>query len=306
MNRTEPAAIHPRLQHLADTLQSWRLQLATADELFATALTLTFPGSVQRTGTLAGLEAMLRSAKPSPAAMATTATTGTPRRSALAAPTPGTVEQWHPAAVLTPPADPASLATATPAPGPGTGATHLLVITDDLPDGDITAALHAVAELLPPERRRLLVVLDDDCSREALQACLDVQVAGLCRASAVGTGQVLSTMAAIAHGGVSIDPWFLQRLQQPRHQQRSSPLVWDADELSGRERQLLRLISEGYDSREISDQVGISQYAVRRCLSQAYQRIGVRDRAQAIGWSVAHGVISARDLRRIYRPSGPC
>jgi DNA-binding NarL/FixJ family response regulator len=182
---------------------------------------------------------------------------------------------------------------------------HLLVITDDLPDGDITAALHAIAELLPPERRRLLVVLDDDCSREALQACLDVQVAGLCRASAVGTGQVLSTMAAITHGGVSIDPWFLQRLQQPRHEERSSPLVWDADGLSRRERQLLRLTCEGYDSREISERVGISQNGVRRCLSNAYQRIGVRDRAQAIGWSVAHGVISARDLRRIYRCRSP-
>jgi hypothetical protein len=30
------------------------------------------------------------------------------------------------------------------------------------------------------------------------------------------------------------------------------------------------------------------------------QRIGVRDRAQAIGWCVAHGVISPEELQQVY------
>lgn len=46
-------------------------------------------------------------------------------------------------------------------------------------------------------------------------------------------------------------------------------------------------------------------HSVRRHLSQAYQRIGVRDRAQAIGWCIAHGLVTATDLQRIYRPSVP-
>jgi hypothetical protein len=36
---------------------------------------------------------------------------------------------------------------------------------------------------------------------------------------------------------------------------------------------------------------------VRRTLSHADQRLGVPDRAQAISWCVAHGLVSAAELR---------
>ena len=38
-----------------------------------------------------------------------------------------------------------------------------------------------------------------------------------------------------------------------------------------------------------------------RTLSQTYQRLGVRVRAQAIGWCVAHGLVSAAELRVIFQ-----
>lgn len=36
--------------------------------------------------------------------------------------------------------------------------------------------------------------------------------------------------------------------------------------------------------------------------SGAYQRIGVRDRAQAVGWCLSHGLITRQELDRRYRP----
>jgi hypothetical protein len=42
---------------------------------------------------------------------------------------------------------------------------------------------------------------------------------------------------------------------------------------------------------------------VRRTLHHTAQRLGVRDRAQAIGWCVAQGLVSAADLRVIFQVS---
>jgi hypothetical protein len=48
-------------------------------------------------------------------------------------------------------------------------------------------------------------------------------------------------------------------------------------------------------------QWGIRCDTVRRTLSRAYRRIGVRDRAQAVGWCLCHGLISRQELERRYR-----
>ena len=191
-----------------------------------------------------------------------------------------------------------------------------LVLTSDLPDAESDQALQRLTQLLPPERRRLLVVFSDGCEREQLQAALAAGVQGLCRAGGIGSGQVYGAMAAIANGGLWLDPLFLQRLHAHGHGQGqdsdgesghagSLAFLGDPEALTARERQLLRAVCEGYNSQEIAERLQISHHSVRRHLSQAYQRIGVRDRAQAIGWCIAHGLVTATDLQRIYRPSVP-
>lgn len=64
---------------------------------------------------------------------------------------------------------------------------------------------------------------------------------------------------------------------------------------------MLQLVAQGYNAIEIARDYGIRCDSVRRYLSQAYQRIGVRDRAQAVGWCLCHGLISRRELERRYR-----
>jgi DNA-binding NarL/FixJ family response regulator len=56
----------------------------------------------------------------------------------------------------------------------------------------------------------------------------------------------------------------------------------------------------GYNSPEIASRHGLADNSVRRYLSHTYQRIGVRDRAQAIGWCVANGLISPAELQKVF------
>ncbi|MFM7550387.1 MAG: hypothetical protein ACKO8I_16280 [Cyanobacteriota bacterium] len=44
---------------------------------------------------------------------------------------------------------------------------------------------------------------------------------------------------------------------------------------------------------------------MRRTLSQTNQRLGVRDRAQAIGWCVGNGLLPMNELQRHYGAGGP-
>jgi DNA-binding NarL/FixJ family response regulator len=75
------------------------------------------------------------------------------------------------------------------------------------------------------------------------------------------------------------------------------------EQLGERERSMLQLVAQGYNASEIAAYYDIRSDSVRRCLSQAYQRIGVRDRAQAVGWCLSHGIVTRQELDRLYRPS---
>lgn len=59
-------------------------------------------------------------------------------------------------------------------------------------------------------------------------------------------------------------------------------------------------MGEGYNAQEISRQLGIRCDTVRHTLSRVYKRIGVRDRAQAVGWCLCHGLISRHEFKRRY------
>ena len=51
--------------------------------------------------------------------------------------------------------------------------------------------------------------------------------------------------------------------------------------------------------RNVED--SMARGTVRRYLSHTYQRLGVRDRAQAISWCFAHGVVSQADMQLIFQ-----
>jgi DNA-binding NarL/FixJ family response regulator len=170
------------------------------------------------------------------------------------------------------------------------------LLCDDLPDGEIEHAL-ALLQPIAPERRRVLAVLGDNTDRQRLQRLQERGVDGLCTQGSCGQGRIYTAVDLIASGGTYLDPLFRQRLTQPPRDGR----VRSVNDLTIQERTLLRDICRGYNSLEIAKRQGLAHNSVRRYLSQSYQRLGVRDRAQAIGWSVAHGLVSAAELRLIFQ-----
>ncbi len=119
--------------------------------------------------------------------------------------------------------------------------------------------------------------------------------------------------SAISHA-VRNRPWRDPHYGPPRRNRGPSPTSCGDNllhpvALSRRERELLLLVGQGYNAQEISRHLSIRCDSVRHTLIRVYKRIGVRDRAQAVGWCLCHGLISRHDLRRRYplvkAPQGP-
>jgi len=264
------------LTELAASLEHWRLVVVSGSDLFAGVMVWTYPGVMRRASSLADLRGLLSGEA---------ATTG-----ATSAPTtvPCAPRRPVPQQLLPVVSDP---------PGCLDPQADLLffLLCDDLPDGEIEHAL-ALLQPIAPERRRVLAVLGDNTDRQRLQRLQERGVDGLCTQGSCGQGRIYTAVDLIASGGTYLDPLFRQRLTQPPRDGR----VRSVNDLTAQERTLLRDVCRGYNSLEIAKRRGLAHNSVRRYLSQSYQRLGVRDRAQAIGWSVAHGLVSAAELRLIF------
>lgn len=60
----------------------------------------------------------------------------------------------------------------------------------------------------------------------------------------------------------------------------------DTPQLSLREVEVLRLLSEGHENQDIGDMLGISERTVRYHLRNIYDKLGVQSRGAAIAWAV--------------------
>ena len=68
-------------------------------------------------------------------------------------------------------------------------------------------------------------------------------------------------------------------------------LEQDAEELTGRQTEVLCLLAGGMTNREIAQALDISVHTVDRHISQIYRRIGARGRADATGYAIRHALV---------------
>lgn len=155
---------------------------------------------------------------------------------------------------------------------------------------------------------RDLLVEDPDAVVVMLSGHDEVaMVAGALTAGARGfitKGSPASTLVAAvrqaAAGGTALDPVTAARtvhaLAGARAGRVSVPVgaqrqAAAAGELTRREVQVLTLVADGRSNQQIASELGISLDTVKTHMSRIFQRLGVRDRAQAAAWAVRNNLI---------------
>jgi DNA-binding NarL/FixJ family response regulator len=97
-----------------------------------------------------------------------------------------------------------------------------------------------------------------------------------------------------SHGIYQLDPTIAAKLIAARVQRTTAPPAAlpgrRVEELTERERDVLRLVSTGATNREIADQLFIGEATVKSHISNILGRLGLRDRTQAAMYARDHGL----------------
>ena len=129
---------------------------------------------------------------------------------------------------------------------------------------------------------------------------LDEYAVGALRAGAHGfllkdspPAELVTAVEAVASGGAVVSPQVLNRLLV-----RFAPLlpVPEAeaeapDPLTGREREVLRLVARGWSNAEVAAHLVVGETTVKSHLSRILAKLGLRDRVQAVVHAYESGLV---------------
>lgn len=101
--------------------------------------------------------------------------------------------------------------------------------------------------------------------------------------------QLMNAIRAIAAGGTVFQPAITQRLLRA-----TSPIPDSArpvEELTAREREVVRLMAGGYSNKEIAHALGTAEGTIKNQVSSILSKFGVRDRTRAVLKALEAGLL---------------
>lgn len=105
--------------------------------------------------------------------------------------------------------------------------------------------------------------------------------------------ELVAAVRTIAEGGALLTPSITMRLISKFSEQTciDSQVSSRLDRLTTREREVLVKIARGYNNTEISDQLFIGETTVKSHVSAILNKLGLRDRAQAVVFAYESGLV---------------
>jgi DNA-binding NarL/FixJ family response regulator len=106
----------------------------------------------------------------------------------------------------------------------------------------------------------------------------------------IAPSELIASLRAIKKGPVLISPSVAAKLLDHAYgggfHKNDSDRETFLKSLSRREREILDLMAQGYDNREIASELTIAEQTVKNHVSIIYDKLGVRDRVQAIQYVI--------------------
>ncbi len=102
--------------------------------------------------------------------------------------------------------------------------------------------------------------------------------------------ELLRAIHVAAEGGAMIDPDLAPILMR-EYQRLLAKSPTRGHDLTDRELTMLRLLAQGLSNRQIADALNLAESTVKNNLSALFQKLGVRDRTQAVIYAISHGLV---------------
>ena len=135
-----------------------------------------------------------------------------------------------------------------------------------------------------------MVTFTDDADERCLFEALRLGVSGYLLKSLSGT-QLADHLVRVHDGEVVVDPTMATRIAL-RTAHAGSGRSWPGSEvgLSQRESEVLVLLATGLSNRLIADELILGEETIKTHLRSIYRKLGVSDRAQAVGAALRQGI----------------
>ncbi len=151
-----------------------------------------------------------------------------------------------------------------------------------MPEGDGIAAIRALAEVAPGARVLVLSSFADD---EHIFAAMQAGAAGYLLKD-VDPDALAEAIREVRRGRPALHPDVAARLMR----RVADPAVPATEPLTPREREVLRLVVEGYANKQIARRLLITEKTVKTHVSSILQKLGVPDRTAAAVLAIRQGL----------------
>lgn len=165
----------------------------------------------------------------------------------------------------------------------------VVVMDISMPEMDGLEATRRIRQELPASQVLILTV---HAQERYLFPVLKAGAAGYVLKSTVDT-ELLDAIRIVARGGAFLYPSAARMLLEDYLSQRQSGSFADAyDNLSEREREVLKLIALGYTAAQVGDQLALSPKTVETYRARIMEKLSLDSRADLVKYALARGLLS--------------
>ena len=104
--------------------------------------------------------------------------------------------------------------------------------------------------------------------------------------------QLVEAVTVVARGDALLSPDVTRSVIQRFSQAPTSPRPSKAVDLTDRESEVLSLVARGWSNAEIAAELFVGEATVKTHVSKVLQKLGVRDRVQAVVFTYENGLVS--------------
>jgi DNA-binding NarL/FixJ family response regulator len=179
-----------------------------------------------------------------------------------------------------------------------------VLVVDEAEFDSAQVAVVVADEVDPATVRTVRAIQRDGCRRvvmvvtrlddASLLAAVEAGACGILRRSDAVADRIVGTVLTAAKGDGSVPPDLLGRLLDQMSRLQRQVLAPRGLSLSGftdRELDVLRLLSEGWDTNEIATKLAYSERTVKNVIHDITARLQLRNRSHAVAYAVRQGLI---------------
>ncbi|MEC3980817.1 helix-turn-helix transcriptional regulator [Amycolatopsis sp. H20-H5] len=171
---------------------------------------------------------------------------------------------------------------------------EVIVVVEESVNAQVFAFLREVRARSRRESPPRCVIVTGQVRPDVLMTAIECGMAALLQVGKTDSADLVRTVLAVSKGEANLPPLFQGSLLSQLDRMRRDVLEPNGLTLAGpteRERDVLRLLAEGYGTEEIAVKLTYSAGTVKNVLYGLMTRYGLNSRAHAVAFALRNGVI---------------